>query len=166
MHCRVGANTKQPLSHSMLYFWYWKVVIMFTTFHCQKNNWDLVPKLNAKKSWSSEPCRIFTVKANIGHIVCFVLVNTYSWVPNRSYPPLINFLIFFPPKKFLFQPPPPINYWGKFPTQTNFLKQYTYADLFCDLLKGTGRLYCVLFFKLVFYSIVSIVLFSKLSFVF
>ena len=103
MHCRVGANTKQPLFHSMLYFWYWKVVIMFTTFHCQKNNWDLVPKLNAKKSWSSEPCRIFTVKANIGHIVCFVLVNTYSWVPNRSYPPLINFLIFFPPKKFLFQ---------------------------------------------------------------
>ena len=36
--------------------------------------------------------------------------------------------------EILFQPPttPPhlsrINYWGKFPTQTNFLKQYTYAD--------------------------------------
>ena len=31
----------------------------------------------------------------------------------------------------MFQPPKlPINYRGKFPTQTNFLKQYTYADFF------------------------------------
>ena len=27
-------------------------------------------------------------------------------------------------------PPPVINYWQKFPTQTNFMKQYTYADFF------------------------------------
>ena len=46
-----------------------------------------------------------------------------------SPPPLINFLIFFHPGHPCSNPPP-INYWGKFPNQTNFLKQYTYADFF------------------------------------
>ena len=31
-------------------------------------------------------------------------------------------------------PPLPMNYWGMFPTQTNFLKQYAYADLEKELL--------------------------------
>ena len=40
--------------------------------------------------------------------------------------PLINLVIFFKLPPF----PSPINYWGKFPTLTNFLKQYTYAEVF------------------------------------
>ena len=44
--------------------------------------------------------------------------------------------------------PPPINYWRKFPTQTNFMKQYTYADFSCDFAKETASLYCVLVCKL------------------
>ena len=44
-------------------------------------------------------------------------------------PPLINFLIFFHPGHS-YSNPLPINYWGKFPNQTNFLKQYTCADFF------------------------------------
>ena len=50
---------------------------------------------------------------------------------------------FFPTQEILIPktppPSPPINYRGKFPTQTNLLKQY--ADFFCDLTKGTARLY-------------------------
>ena len=54
----------------------------------------------------------------------------YSWVSNRS-PPLriINFSIFFH-SGHSYSNPSPINYWGKFPTQTNFLKQYNYASFF------------------------------------
>ena len=46
-------------------------------------------------------------------------------------------------------PLPPINYWRKFPTQANFLKQYIYADFFCDLAKRAVRLQCLLFCKFV-----------------
>ena len=45
--------------------------------------------------------------------------------------------------------PPPINYWGKFPTQKNFLKQYTYGNIFAISQKELPRLYCVLFSELV-----------------
>ena len=59
--------------------------------------------------------------------------------------PLANSSI-FPTQDILFPPPPPplINYWQKFPTQTNFLKQYTYADFFyADFFwKGAACLYC------------------------
>ena len=61
----------------------------------------------------------------------------YSWYIYISYqmyanwypPLLINFSIFFQPGHS-YSNPPTINYWGKFPTETNFLKQYTCADLF------------------------------------
>ena len=60
----------------------------------------------------------------------------YSWYIYISYqmyanwypPLLINFSIFFHPGHS-YSNPPPINYWGKFPTKTNFLKQYSCADL-------------------------------------
>ena len=50
-------------------------------------------------------------------------------------PSIINFLIFFHTgHSYCNLPPPPlpqhINYWEKFPTQTNFLKRYIYADFF------------------------------------
>ena len=57
---------------------------------------------------------------------------------------LINFSIVFLPG--LFQPPPPpspINYWRKFPTQANFLKQYTYADVFA--ISQNERPVCIVF---------------------
>ena len=57
------------------------------------------------------------------------LLSDYSSVPYRRPTPLISFLIVLSPKTFLLQSPS-INYWGKFPTQTNFFKQYTYADFF------------------------------------
>ena len=49
-------------------------------------------------------------------------------------PPLVNFSIFFRPGHS-YSNPLPINYWAKFPTQTNFLKQYFYADFFAILQK-------------------------------
>ena len=39
----------------------------------------------------------------------------------------MNFSIFLHPGHS-YSNLPPINYWGKFPTQANFLKRYTYAD--------------------------------------
>ena len=52
-------------------------------------------------------------------------------------PPLIHFSNFFHPGHSYSDPTPrpPINCWGK-ATQTNFLKQYTYADFFA---KGATR---------------------------
>ena len=48
----------------------------------------------------------------------------------NGYPPLlINFLNFFHPGHS-YPNPLPINYWGKFPTETNFLKQYPCAEFF------------------------------------
>ena len=38
----------------------------------------------------------------------------------------------------------PVNYWGKFGTQTNFLKQYTYADIFA--MSQKERLVRIVFF--------------------
>ena len=40
------------------------------------------------------------------------------------------YLFFFFHLEHSFFPQPPISYWQKFPTQKNFLKQYTYADFF------------------------------------
>ena len=60
----------------------------------------------------------------------------YSWVPNRRSPSpcpllLINFSIFFQDILIPILPLSPlINYSRKFSDQTNFLKQYTYADFF------------------------------------
>ena len=58
---------------------------------------------------------------------------------------------------------PPINYWREFPTQTNFLKQDTYADfaisqkeqpvcsVFCKVYVHVKKpTHCVLFCKLVY----------------
>ena len=69
----------------------------------------------------------------------------------RRAPALINFSIFFHPGHSYSSSSPPINYWGKFPTQKNFLKQYSYADFFAKRttsLKERPRLYCVLFCNL------------------
>ena len=54
---------------------------------------------------------------------------SYQMYANWYPPLLINFLIFFHPGHS-YSNPPTINCWGKFPTETNFLKQYTCADLF------------------------------------
>ena len=53
---------------------------------------------------------------------------SYQMYANWFPPLLINFSIFFHPGHS-YSNPPPINYWGKFPTETNVLKQYTCADL-------------------------------------
>ena len=45
------------------------------------------------------------------------VVMFFSRVPNRR-------------SKHCFSNPKPIKYCGKFPNQTNFMKQYTYADFF------------------------------------
>ena len=54
---------------------------------------------------------------------------SYQMYANWYPPLLINFSIFFHPGHSYYNPST-INYWGKFPTETNFLKQYTCADLF------------------------------------
>ena len=66
----------------------------------------------------------------------------YSWVPNRRHTTLINFSIFFH-SGYSYSNLPPINYWGKFPFQTNVLKQYTYAAIFA--ISQKERPICILF---------------------
>ena len=60
-------------------------------------------------------------------------------------PPLINFLFFFCTQGILIPTPSPVNYCGKFPTQTDFLKQYTYAD-FCAISQKVRPMCSVLCF--------------------
>ena len=79
----------------------------------------------------------------------FKTKRNYPGVPNRYPPPLlINFLIFFRPGHS-YSNLQPINYWEKFPKQKNFLKQYTYANLFPISQKEWPLLHCVLFCNLV-----------------
>ena len=54
---------------------------------------------------------------------------SYQMYANWYPPLLINFLIFFQPRHS-YSNSPSINYWGKYTIETNFLKQYTCADLF------------------------------------
>ena len=61
---------------------------------------------------------------------------------------MISFLIFFTQDILIPSSPPPVNYWGKFRTQTNFLKQSTYADFFA-ISKKEPRVFIVFVFKFV-----------------
>ena len=54
---------------------------------------------------------------------------SYQMYANWYPPLLINFLI-FSTQDILIPTPSPINYWGKFPNQTNFLKQSPCAEFF------------------------------------
>ena len=75
-------------------------------------------------------------------------IHTYSWVSNKRPTPLINFSVFFHPghsssNTLTPAPSTSVNYWGMFPTQKNFFKQYTYADFFEVLINE--RSICIMF---------------------
>ena len=74
--------------------------------------------------------------------------NSYSGLPNRRSCRWLIFQ-FVSIQDILIPIHPPINYWEKFPTQTNFFKQYTYPDFFAIFARRTACLYCVLFCKFV-----------------
>ena len=57
------------------------------------------------------------------------LVPTLQYLVDVPPSPLIKFSVFSIQDIFI-PTPTLINYWVKFPTERNFLKQYTYADFF------------------------------------
>ena len=69
----------------------------------------------------ASPVAIFII---IIIIIIFTFILFFVFLLQRFFWYL--FFFFF----FSFFPQPPISYWQKFPTQKNFLKQYTYADFF------------------------------------
>ena len=59
-------------------------------------------------------------------IIIFTFILFFVFLLQRFF----WYLFFFFHLEHSFFPQPPISYWQKFPTQKNFLKQYTYADFF------------------------------------
>ena len=123
-----------------------------------KNNWkDLLNDdniiLNKLSNWSGK-CNpktkaYFSFLFHLGNSKREKKYSLQIWIRRKYFfhtlecltclidvPLLINFWFFSTQDILIPTPAPPINYWGKYPTQTNFETIYLYWR-FCDLAKGT-----------------------------
>ena len=92
-------------------------------------------------NWSEE----VSVNSKIKNTVPWTFFITLKCLIDVTTTPLNPCLLIFqfPPPEQSYSNLLPINHWGKFAAQTNFLKQYSYAD--CFAISQKERLFCIVF---------------------